>query len=122
MDARVCATTAPRSIRVHGRAAGRGNSDICGNYSLAGSIDGHPFYQQQGSNCMIYYLSSFRRWVINRSGNGATGMCLAYADSPAWMDHPASVLSLWYVYENSRGQHMPDQDVSVDVCDAGERS
>jgi len=113
-DPLVRATTAPLALKVTGRDELRENGDIVGEYLLAGTHGGRPAYLKRGTRMVIRYFGS--RWVIDREGLRHSDNCVAYADDRDDIDHPAGA-SPWHVYESSRGAHLEDRQVEVEVSE-----
>ncbi|CAE8625190.1 unnamed protein product, partial [Polarella glacialis] len=119
-DPLVRATTAPLTLQVRGRAQGRENWDMCGDYVLAGTHFGRPAYQKPGTAMTIRFWPPRSRWLIDRNGFQASDACVAFTDSSD-AEHPGNSSSLWYVFESSRGLHLSDPyvDIIVPACLGG---
>lgn len=113
-DPSVRSIVAPLAVQVAGRDVHRENSDINGEYMLAGTQNGRPAYCKAGSNFAIRFFPPLGRWVIDREGLRNVDTCVAYADMPD-SQHPAKAGIVWHVFETSRGLHMADPNVSVVV-------
>lgn len=113
-DPCVRSVIAPLVVQVVGRDAHRENSDINGEYMLSGTQDGHPAYCKPGSNLVIRFFRPSGRWGISREGLQNTDSCVAFADIPD-SQHPAEAGIKWNVFEASRGLHLADPNVSVEV-------
>jgi len=101
----------PPVLHIFGRAAGRENTDICGEYLHRGQVHGRPVYRQQGSATAIRYWPSLRRWVIDREGVRDSNVCVAFATDSADAAHPAYPELIWHVWESSSQAHVADSEV-----------
>eukprot|EP00440_Ansanella_granifera_P060491 gb/GFBE01065565.1/.p1 GENE.gb/GFBE01065565.1/~~gb/GFBE01065565.1/.p1 ORF type:complete len:497 (+),score=55.70 gb/GFBE01065565.1/:1-1491(+) len=111
-DPWVRCTTAPLALQVRGRAAGRENGFLNGEYVLIGTHNGRPAYQKRGSNIVIRHWPP-NRWLIDCGGLRVSDACTAWAESSPDSAHPADRCSVWYVWESCRGCHV--QDPCIDV-------
>jgi len=111
-DAEVRCTTAPLALQVSGRAR-RENEFINGDYQLAGIHLGSVFYQKPGSQTVIRYWPPRNRWLIDGNGLQPSDACSAFADCAPGAEYPGDLSSPWFVYETTRGSHLPDLAVTV---------
>lgn len=115
-DSAVRATTAPTTLTVSGRAAGQENEDMNGEYVLVGTHMYRPAYQKLRGRFAIRFWPPMDRWVLDREGLRCSDVCVAYADSHAGAEHPACVRGgTWHVFDSSRGRHLLDPGLSVEV-------
>merc|ERR1719386_15388 len=84
-SADICATTAPRCIRLHGRATMQDNHEINGTYELSGTYMGFPSYVKSSGETAPQY----DRWVVVWASCEQPDSCIAFADA-AGAEHPAS--------------------------------
>uniref|UniRef100_A0A7S4TAI7 Uncharacterized protein n=1 Tax=Alexandrium monilatum TaxID=311494 RepID=A0A7S4TAI7_9DINO len=103
----------PRTVRVLGRSKAQENSDICGEYALAGVHLGSAVYQKAGSSAAIRYWQPMRRWVIDREGIRESEVCVAYADDLEGLGHPAHAQLIWNVWDATAQAHLADPAVTV---------
>lgn len=108
-DPHMRATTGPRRVWVQGRSGE--NSDIVGEYLLAGTHCGWPFYQKLGDSHVIRYYPPGKSWLIDREGLQSCDMCVAHCE--ALDEHPAFPGARWHVFETGRGCFMADEMLGV---------
>jgi len=113
LDPSVRTTIAPVSLQVCGRAEGRENSIINGEYVLVGSHNGRPAYMKRGSQIALRFWPPRSRWIIDNEGLRNTDACTAYLPCSLHSEHPGDACSVWHVYETARGDHLQDPSVFV---------
>lgn len=108
----------PSSFHIVGRAAGRENADLCGEYVYAGSHAGRPAYLKRGAATAVRYAPRCGRWVIDRHGLRDSDVCVAFADDDG-SQHPARVELLWHIWD-SRSEAVCDRPrVRIPRCTQG---
>lgn len=111
-------TTAPASVQISGRVATKENYRVVGVYHMVCVHNGRPAYQNttpHNKQCMIRYLPSEDRWLLDASGLGANGnMVNGFADANG-AEHPGLQSLAWHIWETEVGSHVKDGNV---VCKA----
>lgn len=117
VDSNVLVTTAPASFTVTGRDLRRENSEVNGEYTLAGTHCRRPIYQKPGSRTCICFWQQLGRWLIVPDSlslySAAAQGCVAWAESTSEAEHPGQASSGWHVYESTRGCYILDAFVTV---------
>lgn len=115
LDPSVYSTTAPKMLQVWGRAHGRENQCINGDYILEGGHCGRPLYRMQEPETFIRYYPPGKSWIISSSFREG-GACIAWASCRRNSEYPGDLCSCWNVHESSRGAFLPDP--ALHVCDS----
>mmetsp|Transcript_14779 Transcript_14779/g.40546 ORF Transcript_14779/g.40546 Transcript_14779/m.40546 type:complete len:508 (-) Transcript_14779:142-1665(-) len=114
-DPEILVTSAPSSIQVVGRAAGRENFALNGQYHLVGLHQGRVAYQKGNSKSAIRYWALGDRWLIDLDGLRDVDVCNGYADAHG-TSHPGAVGLQWHVWDSSRGRHALDSTLQSVVA------
>eukprot|EP00929_Paragymnodinium_shiwhaense_P015020 TRINITY_DN123021_c0_g1_i1.p1 TRINITY_DN123021_c0_g1~~TRINITY_DN123021_c0_g1_i1.p1 ORF type:complete len:512 (+),score=81.28 TRINITY_DN123021_c0_g1_i1:57-1592(+) len=113
-DPELLVTAAPPVIQVIGRAHGKENWALNGEYKLIGLHQGQVAYQKVGSTHAIRYWTIGDRWLIDLEGLRDVDVCNAYADARG-TSHPGHQSLTWHVWDSMRGRHVLDTCLQV-VC------
>jgi len=115
-DPELIVTSAPSAVTVVGRACGKENWALNGQYKLVGLHQGRVAYQKTGRhNHAIRYWARGDRWLVDLEGLRDVDVCNAYADSHG-SAHPGSPGLLWNVWDSSRGAHVKDTSMHALVA------
>jgi len=109
-DPELLVTSAPSTIQVVGRACGKENWALNGEYRLIGLHQGRVAYQKVGKQKhAIRYWAIGDRWLVDLEGIRDVDVCNAYADARG-VRHPGVPGLTWHVWDSAKGRH------SVDTC------
>jgi len=111
-DPEFLVTAAPAAVQVVGRANGRENAAINGEYRLRGLHQGKVAYQRVGSKAAIRYWALGDRWLIDLDGLRDLDICNAFADARG-STHPGVPNLVWHVWDSSRGKHTVDTSLQA---------
>lgn len=105
-DADLAAVDAPAVVSLVGRAQGRENSAVAGEYELFAVHHGRPAYRQRHEDVMIRYMAAPEdRWLITTAAVG--NFCSAFADGGG-APHPGFATMQWHFWEQQRGAWICD--------------
>jgi len=105
-DAEVIAISAPRSLTIVGRAGGRENDSVNGQYNFNSVFHGRPTYVHSRGDLGIRYVKEEHRWIIAVLGQG-NSCCIAFAEA-SMFDHPGHIELDWMFWESIYRRFCPD--------------
>lgn len=108
-DADIAAVNCPGTLSLIGRAEGRENHAVVGEYDLAGVHHGRPAYRQRCGDAVLRYHAPEGRWLLAAAG-AAGNVCSAFADGSA-AAHPACGELAWHFWEVRRSAFVADPAV-----------
>lgn len=114
-DPEMLVTSAPASIQVVGRAAGRENFALNGEFFLIGLHQGRVAYKKKNSPHAIRYWALGDRWLIDLDGLRNVDVCNAYADAHG-TGHPGAVGLQWHVWDTDKKRHVCDSTLQSVVA------
>lgn len=106
-DPEFLVTVAPKAVQVMGRANGKENSALNGEYTLMGLHQGRVAYRKLNTKHVIRYWATGDRWLIDLNGLRDVDVCNAYADARG-ASHPGDPALCWHVWDTQRGRHIAD--------------
>lgn len=119
-DPEFLVTSAPATVQVVGRAPGKENCAMNGEYKLIGLHQGRVAYQKVGGKAKhaIRYWQLGDRWLIDLEGLRDMDVCNAFADaqnrrSPVESANPEAQGLTWQIWDTARGKHVVDPCVHV---------
>eukprot|EP00927_Polykrikos_kofoidii_P002900 TRINITY_DN11157_c0_g2_i1.p1 TRINITY_DN11157_c0_g2~~TRINITY_DN11157_c0_g2_i1.p1 ORF type:complete len:543 (+),score=51.84 TRINITY_DN11157_c0_g2_i1:111-1739(+) len=114
------AASPPVSLHILGRPRMQENSDICGEYRLAGVRHGRAIYKKPFSGTAIYYHADMGRWIIDRNGVCDSDICVAFAEDTAGSGYiyPANPELVWSIWDSAAQTHVIDMKVVALVAPA----
>ncbi|CAE7736568.1 Hagh [Symbiodinium microadriaticum] len=114
-DPAVRSFVAPHFVRISGRDPYKENSTINGDYELVKIVEGKPAYKKADADHVIRFWPAEERWIIDlEAGFHGGDVANSFADAKG-AENPGNSELLWYVWETSRGRHVPDEDVIADA-------
>lgn len=117
-DPELLVTAAPSVVQVIGRACGKENWALNGEYRLVGLHQGRPAYQKTGKfKHAIRYWEPGDRWLIDLEGLREVDVCNAYADAGGSL-HPGNANLTWHVWDSQRSVHIRDPGLRALVTPA----
>lgn len=114
-DPEFLVTPAPESIQVIGRATGKENAAMNGEYTLLGLHQGKVAYQKKGTRHTIRYWSRTDRWLIDMDGMRHLDVCNAWADARGTR-HPGNPSLCWHIWDTDKKRHTVDIQVQCLVA------
>lgn len=111
-DPEFLVTAVPPTLQVVGRATGKENWALNGEYKLVGLHQGRVAYCKGNSKHCIRYWAAGDSWLVDLEGLRDVDVCNAYADARD-TPHPAAQMLKWYVWHSARGRHVADPYMQV---------
>mmetsp|Transcript_106887 Transcript_106887/g.189964 ORF Transcript_106887/g.189964 Transcript_106887/m.189964 type:complete len:456 (+) Transcript_106887:31-1398(+) len=114
-DPEFLVTAAPSAIQVLGRASGKENWALNGEYKLVGLHQGKVAYQKAGKfKHAIRYWRIGDRWLIDLEGLRDVDVCNAYADAQG-TSFPGESRLNWHIWDSTRQRHVADSGLCTVV-------
>lgn len=106
-DPELLVTAVPLQIQIVGRASGKENCDLNGEYKLIGLHQGRVAYIKEDKGHAIRYWAIGDRWLIDLEGLRDIDTCNGYTDARGTL-HPGNPAFTWHVWDSTRGRHILD--------------